>query len=213
MPWALLSSSCWISAAFQLERASGGVSSVVQPRWPARRGHRRLQRRAHRPRDSAARAGSRRWARAPRRCWRRPCGWPILAASIVCHPVGRGPHALADLGAAGEAGGQADLDVALLIGRQPGLGLDRVLAHHRAGFHGGVDLVAGAVEEAGVDEHDAVARGVDAGREVGAGAALLVHDADLDGVARAGRARPRPGRTGRSAKATSSGPCIFGFTT
>ncbi len=29
-----------------------------------------------------------------------------------------------------------------------------------------------------------VARGVDAGGEVGAGAALLVHDADLDGVAR-----------------------------
>ena len=37
------------------------------------------------------------------------------------HHVGRGPHALADLGAAGEAGGQPDLDVALLIGRQPGL--------------------------------------------------------------------------------------------
>ena len=31
------------------------------------------------------------------------------------------------------------------------------------GLHRGVDLVAGAVEEAGVDEHHAVARGVDAG--------------------------------------------------
>ena len=100
------------------------------------------------------------------------------------HLVRRGPHALADLGAAGEARGQADLDVALLIGRQPGFGADRLLAHHGAGFHRGVDLVARAVQEAGVDEHDPRARGVDAGGEVGAGAALLVHDAQLDGVAR-----------------------------
>ena len=53
-----------------------------------------------------------------------------------------------------------------------------------AGFHGGVDLVAGAVEEAGVDEDDAVLRGADAGLEIDGGAALLVHDAHLDGVAR-----------------------------
>jgi hypothetical protein len=30
------------------------------------------------------------------------------------------------------------------------------LAQHRRGFHRGVDLVTGAVEEAGVDEHHAV---------------------------------------------------------
>ena len=49
-------------------------------------------------------------------------------------------------------------------------------------FHRGVDLVAGAVEEAGVDEHDPVAGRVDAGGEVERGAPLLVHQADLERV-------------------------------
>ena len=73
-----------------------------------------------RPRGSAARAAWRRWARAPRRCWRRPCGWPIFCSSIVGHPVGHRPHALADLGAAAQAAGQADIDVAVLVGLDPG---------------------------------------------------------------------------------------------
>ncbi|PHK30346.1 hypothetical protein VF14_28135 [Nostoc linckia z18] len=47
-----------------------------------------------------------------------------------------------------------------------------------------MDLVAGAVEEAGIDEDDAVLHRRDAGGEIGGGAALLVHHADLDGVAR-----------------------------
>jgi hypothetical protein len=63
------------------------------------------------------------------------------------------------------------------------------LAHHRARVHGGVDLVAGAVQEAGVDEGHA-RRGLgDAGLEVDAGAALLVHDAQLDGVLRQAQQR------------------------
>jgi hypothetical protein len=51
-------------------------------------------------------------------------------------------------------------------------------------MHGGVHLVAGAVQEAGVDEGHAARRGGDAGRQVDAGAALLVHDAELHGVGR-----------------------------
>ncbi len=47
-----------------------------------------------------------------------------------------------------------------------------------------MDLVAGAVEEAGVDEADALGGVLDAGLEVDRGAALLVHDADLHGVFR-----------------------------
>src|SRR5690606_41973569 len=53
---------------------------------------------------------------------------------------------------------------------------------HWTGFHRGMDLVARAVEEPGIDEEDAMARFVDGSLEIGRGAALLVHDADLDGV-------------------------------
>ena len=52
-----------------------------------------------------------------------------------------------------------------------------------ARLHGRVDLVPRPVEEAGVDEDDPVLRRGDAGGEVGAGPALLVHDAHLHGVA------------------------------
>ena len=47
-----------------------------------------------------------------------------------------------------------------------------------------MDLVTGAVEEAGVDEHNALAGGLDAGFQVDGGATLFVHDADFQGVAR-----------------------------
>src|SRR5690606_24932843 len=97
--------------------------------------------------------------------------------------VRHGPHALADLGATGQAQVQAVVDVPVLVGGDPLLGLHGGLANHRAGFHGGVDFVTGTVEEAGVDEHHALAGGLDARLEVDGGAALFVHDADLQGVA------------------------------
>lgn len=56
------------------------------------------------------------------------------------------------------------------------------LPHHRAGEHASVDLVARSVQEPGVDEEDALGRGTDALAQVRARAALLVHDAHLDGV-------------------------------
>ena len=90
--------------------------------------------------------------------------------------------ALADLGMAGQAVDQADIDIPVLIGLDPGLRLHVVLADHGAGFHRGMDLVAGAVEKAGVDEADPLQRVLDAGLEVDRGAALIVHDADLHGV-------------------------------
>ena len=102
----------------------------------------------------------------------------------VGHQIGHRPHALADLGPSGEAGGQADVDVAILVGEDPGLRLHRTLADHRAGFHRGVDLVAGAVQEPGVDEGHAIGNRLHAGFEVDRGATFLVHDADLDGVVR-----------------------------
>ena len=105
-----------------------------------------------------------------------------LLLQHVGHAVGRRPHTLADLGLARQAAGQTDGDIPRLIGRDPGRALDLGLPDHRPRLHGGVDLVAGAVQEAGVDEDDPVLNRVDAGRQVGRGAPLLVHHPDLDRV-------------------------------
>ena len=101
----------------------------------------------------------------------------------VGHHIGRGPHALADLCLAGHAASQTDGDIALLIGGDPVALLDIALGQHRARLHRCVDFVAGAVEEAGVYEHDPVLHRMDTGREVGRRPALFVHHTDLDGVA------------------------------
>ena len=111
-------------------------------------------------------------------------GVPDLLVEHVGHHVGRRPHALADLGHAPQPAGHADVDVPVLVGTDPGLRLHRGLGHERAGLHRGVDLVAGAVEEAGVDERHAGLGGPDALGEVHRGAALLVHDPQLHGVLR-----------------------------
>ena len=99
------------------------------------------------------------------------------------HQIGHGPHAFADLGFAAQAARQAHQHVVALVGLNPGAGLHVALAHHRAGEHGGVHLVTGAVQESGVDEGHAALGGGNAGFEVDAGAPLLVHDAQLDGAA------------------------------
>jgi hypothetical protein len=128
------------------------------------------------------------------------------------HHVGAWPTCPCRSAHGRQAAFQPDIDVLVLVGRDPGLPLDEILAGNRAGLHRGVDLVAGAVEEAGVDEGHPVLRRADAFLEVDRGAALLVHDAELHGVAlQAQHLLDR--REVSSAKATSSGPCIFGFTT
>ena len=100
------------------------------------------------------------------------------------HPVRHRPHALADLRPPREAALQADVDVLVLVGDDPVLALDEVLAAERARLHRGMDLVAGAVEEAGVDEDHPVLRRPDAFLQVDAGAPLLVHDPELHRVPR-----------------------------
>src|SRR5690554_7876888 len=99
------------------------------------------------------------------------------------HQVRHRPHALADLGAATEAAGQTGIHVPVLVGLDPGRAFHPALADHGACFHGGVDLVTGAVEEAGVDEHHALLGGTDTLFQVDGGAALFVHDAHLHGEA------------------------------
>ncbi len=100
------------------------------------------------------------------------------------HQVGHGPHALADLRPAGQPAFQADIDVHVLIGADPGLALDELLAAEGSRLHRGVDLVAGAIEETCIDEGHPVPRGADAFFQVRAGAALFVHHPQLDGVLR-----------------------------
>ena len=101
----------------------------------------------------------------------------------VRHHIGCGPHALADLRLAGHAAGEPDGNIALFIGGDPVAFLDIAFGEHRAGLHRGVDFIAGAVEEAGVDEHHPVLHGVDTGGKIGGCAAFLVHHPDLDRVA------------------------------
>ena len=107
-----------------------------------------------------------------------------LLVEHVGHAGGRRPHPLADLRLARQAAGETDLHVAVLISGDPGARLHLALRDHRAGMHCGVHLVAGAVEETGVDEDQPVAHGMDARGEVGAGAPLLVHQPELDRVPR-----------------------------
>ena len=107
-----------------------------------------------------------------------------LLGEHLRHEVGLGPHTLANLRTAPQTARQAGVDVEVLIGVHPARGFHLALADHRPGLHGGVDLVAGAVEEPGVDEHDTLRGLRDAGGEVHRRAALLVHDADLESVGR-----------------------------
>ena len=107
-----------------------------------------------------------------------------LLLQHVCHAVGHRPHALADLRPAGKAAGKSDIDVPVLIGANPCGAFHVGLADHRPGFHRGVNLVARAVEEAGIDEHHARLGGADTFLQIDRRAPLLVHDAHLHGVCR-----------------------------
>ena len=107
-----------------------------------------------------------------------------LLRNHVRHQVGHGPHALSDLRLTRQTGTQAGVDVVVLVCQDPRLRLHDGLAAHRARFHGGVDLIAGAIQEAGVDEDHPIRGGLDGGLEVDGGATLLVHDADLEGGVR-----------------------------
>ena len=95
------------------------------------------------------------------------------------HLLWHRPHSFAYLGAAAQAASEAGLDVQVFVSGDPRLLFHRGFADHQAGGHAGVDLVAGAVEEAGVDKDEALAGSENTGDEVERGAALFVHHADL----------------------------------
>jgi hypothetical protein len=127
------------------------------------------------------------------------------------HQVGHGPHALADLRLAAQPALQPDQHVAALVGLDPGAALHVALADHRPGLHGGVHLVAGAVQEAGVDEgHAAAAAAMQALRLtlVRRSSSMMPSLTVFSGRPSSASTRPNSSL----AKATSAGPCIFGLT-
>ena len=100
------------------------------------------------------------------------------------HHVRLGPHALADLRAPRQSASNADIHISVLVSLDPARRRHLRFADHGTGFHARVDLVARAIEETRIDEKHARLRGPDALLEVGARAALLVHEAHLERVAR-----------------------------
>src|SRR5690606_23144213 len=100
------------------------------------------------------------------------------------HQVRQGPLALADLRLDTLPAGQADQHDVARVDLDPLGSLLAALAHYLPAVNQRVHHVAGAVEEAGVDEGDTGAGSLDAGFQVDRSAALFVHDAHLDGVFR-----------------------------
>ena len=100
------------------------------------------------------------------------------------HQIGHRPHAFANLRFVRQTAGQAGLHIAGFVGFDPGTVFHVVFADHRAGVHGGVDFVAGAVEKTGIDEDHAPFGGGDAGGQIERGAALFVHNPHFQSVGR-----------------------------
>ena len=160
---------------------------------------------------SAARAGSPRSARAPRRLFAPAFGCAPLVSSIVGHPGGLGPHALADLGLPGEARRAA---------RRRRCGSRRPAAR-RWTSSSSLRITGPASNTVWISSpvrsrkpvftkitRSSAAR--DARLEVQRRPPLLVHDPDLD------RARRQPQRLLDGGEqvddsATSSGPCMLGL--
>src|SRR5690606_38961615 len=92
------------------------------------------------------------------------------------------PHAFTDLGTTTQTALQADLNVVALVGRLPVSLFHVGLAHYGASLHASVNFVASTVQKARVDEHNALGGLGNGCLQVHAGAALFVHDAQLDGV-------------------------------
>ena len=216
-PGALLSSSCCdlrVAPVRLRRRAGSSAARRAGRRAPRRRRSSRAPSapRRRRPGGSAARAAWPRSATAPRRCWRRPWGGAIFCSSMSAIRSGMAHMPLPICAWPRRPQARPTATLCVLVGRDPRAGLHVALADHRAGLHRGVDLVAGAVEEAGVDEDDAVA------------AASAMQALRLTVVRRSSSMMPtltvlarqaeqsstRPNSS--SVNATSSGPCIFGLT-
>ncbi len=100
------------------------------------------------------------------------------------HQVWHRPHPFANLGIPGQTTGQTGIDVPVFIGADPRRAFHVGFADHRAGIHRGVDFIARAVQEAGIDKRDPVTGRADTFLQIDSRATLLIHDADLHRVQR-----------------------------
>ena len=96
------------------------------------------------------------------------------------HQCRHRPHALTDLRTVREPCGKPGVDIEILVRADERLRLEVTFANKRSGQKRGMDLIAGAVEKASVDEDDTLFGHLDAGLKVHRGSALLVHDSELD---------------------------------
>ena len=95
------------------------------------------------------------------------------------HGIRLRPHAFTDLCFALQAAFEANVHVGIFVRAEPRLCTHEFFTHHCARVHAGVNFVAGAIHEAGVDEDYAVFGFVDTLFQIHGGAALFVHDADF----------------------------------
>ncbi len=95
------------------------------------------------------------------------------------HFIGHGPHAFADLSVSRQATSEAHIHVPVFIGPYPGLGFHVGFAHHRAGFHRGVNLITGAIKKPGVDKNYTIGCGSDTFFQIDGRTPFFVHDADF----------------------------------
>ena len=70
------------------------------------------------------------------------------------HHIWHGPHAFANLCTATKSTGQPDIDIPVFISGNPGRCFHVAFTDHRTGIHRCVNLVAGAIKEAGIDKGD-----------------------------------------------------------
>ena len=101
----------------------------------------------------------------------------------LAHLVRHRPHPFADLRLPRKPRFDADVHVPVFISFDPRLGFDLLFWEHRTQLHARVNLVAGPIQEASVDKYHPLLCLADACFEIDRGAALFVHDADLEGVA------------------------------
>ncbi len=111
----------------------------------------------------------------------------------ITHQIRHGPHAFANLRLALQTACQTDINISVFIGIDPRGDFHLPFRNHGPRFHRGVNFIARAIQEASVNKgHPRLGR-FDAGFEVGACAAFLIHDAELYGILRQAQNALDPG--------------------
>ena len=109
-------------------------------------------------------------------------GMSLFGVHHLFHFIWLGPHSLADLRLARKSAANSDIDVPVLVSKNPGLLLDRLLRQYRARAHTRMDFVAGTIKKSSIDEYHPALGRINTAWQVDSCTTLFVHDADLNGV-------------------------------